>query len=157
MTLPTIHLAGTLDPRDSWEAASCPIAAALGVVGARSAFLILREAFYGTTRFDDFAKRAGISEPVAAARLAELVEEGLLTRERYQDPGKRARMEYRLTDKGSDFLPVLTGLMQWGDKWSSAARVEMQHRGCGEIVHAELRCGKGHPLDASDIELVART
>ncbi len=51
----------------------------------------MREAFYGTTRFDDFAERVGISEPVAAARLRELVDEGLLEREDYREPGQRTR------------------------------------------------------------------
>ena len=60
------------------------MARALDVVSTRSAFLLLREAFYGASRFDDFAERAGISEPVAAARLRELVAAGLLTREEYR-------------------------------------------------------------------------
>ena len=64
------------------------------MVSTRSAFLILREAFYGTTRFDDFAERVGISEPVAAARLRELVDEGLLEREDYREPGQRTRQRY---------------------------------------------------------------
>ncbi len=86
------------------------------MVGAKSAFP-LREAFYGTTRFDDFAERAGISQPVAAARLRELVEDGLLAREPYQEPGQRTRMEYRLTEKGAEFFPVLAALMEWGTRW----------------------------------------
>ena len=70
------RLTGPLDPRAAWTASECSLARALDVVSTRSAFLLLREAFYGTTRFDDFAERAGISEPVAAARLRELVDGG---------------------------------------------------------------------------------
>src|SRR5437588_12477226 len=93
-----LRMTGTLNPRESWTADRCTIAKTLEVLSARSAFLILREAFYGTTRFDDFAKRAGISEPVAASRLRELVEQGLLEREDYREPGQRTRKRYRLTE-----------------------------------------------------------
>src|SRR5947209_15466369 len=92
-----LRLTGRLDPRDAWTAERCTIARSLDVLTTRSAFLILREAFYGTTRFDDFARRVGISEPVTAARLRELVDEGLLEREHYRQPGQRTRQRYRLT------------------------------------------------------------
>src|SRR5277367_4554820 len=103
----TVRLTGDLDPREGWKAERCTIAKAIDVVSTRSAILILREAFYGTTRFDDFAERVGISEPVAAARLRELVDDGLLERAPYRVAGQRTRMAYRLTDKGAELLPVL--------------------------------------------------
>src|SRR3954462_3260817 len=111
-----IRMTGTLEPRGSWTADRCTIAKSLDVLTTRSAFLILREAFYGTARFDDFAQRVGISEPVTAARLRELVEQGLLEREDYREPGQRTRQRYRLTEKGADLFPALAALMQWGDK-----------------------------------------
>jgi DNA-binding HxlR family transcriptional regulator len=131
------------------------MARALDVLSSRSALLILREAFYGTTRFDDFAERVGISEPVAAARLRELVDEGLLEREPYREPGQRTRMAYRLTDKGAELLPVLVALMQWGDRWlqPSGAPVVLRHADCGEPVQAELRCAAGHPAPADELAL----
>ncbi len=112
-----IQMAGDLDPRSGWSATRCTVARALDVLSTRSAFLVLREAFYGTTRFDDFVRGARISEPVAAARLRELVAEGLLRPEAYREPGQRTRHEYRLTEKGADLLPALVALMQWGDRW----------------------------------------
>ena len=156
METSTVRLTGPLDPREGWTATRCPIARAMEVVGTRSAFLLLREAFYGTTRFDDFAERVGISQPVAAARLKELVDEGLLEREPYQRPGQRTRMQYRLTDKGADLFPALAALMQWGDRWLGPSGVELRHRDCGAEVQAELRCTEGHPLTVSDLDLVAR-
>jgi DNA-binding HxlR family transcriptional regulator len=147
----TIRLADPLDSRDN---AHCPIARAIDVVGAKSAFLLLREAFYGTSRFDDFAERAGISQPVAAARLRELVEDGLLAREPYQEPGQRTRMEYRLTEKGAEFFPVLAALMEWGTRWVRPTPLEYRHRDCGEAVRAELRCAQGHQVTAGDLDLV---
>src|SRR5437588_8579162 len=110
---PALRLTGALEPRGSWTADRCTIAKALEVMPTRSAFLILREAFYGTTRFDDFAERVGISEPATAARLKELVDQGLLEREDYREPGQRTRQRYRLTDKGADLLPALVALMKW--------------------------------------------
>jgi DNA-binding HxlR family transcriptional regulator len=151
----TIEMTGVLDPRGSWKAEQCSIARSLTVVSTRSAFLILREAFYGTTRFDDFAERAGLSEPVAAARLRELVEEGLLEREPYREPGQRTRQAYRLTEKGADLLPALVALMQWGDKWIDGAGgpVKLCHRGCGADVSARLRCDDGHDVDLGQLQL----
>jgi DNA-binding HxlR family transcriptional regulator len=151
-------MTGALEPRESWRADDCTIAGALGVVSTRSAFLILREAFYGTTRFDDFAERAGISEPVAAQRLRELVGEGLLEREHYREPGQRTRQLYRLTAKGADLLPALVALMQWGDRWieEGGGPVELRHRNCGERVGVELRCAAHHHVSADALDLVPR-
>jgi DNA-binding HxlR family transcriptional regulator len=153
---PTVHLTGRLAPRQGWTAEGCPIAGAIDVVGARSAFLLLREAFYGTTRFADFAERVGISEPVAAARLGELVTDGLLQRTPYREPGQRTRSAYRLTDKGAAFFPVLAALMEWGDTWLPRAGVELQHHDCGSAVHTELRCGHGHRVEVGELDLVSR-
>jgi DNA-binding HxlR family transcriptional regulator len=134
------------------------MARALDVVSTRSAFLLLREAFYGTSRFDDFAARAGISEPVAAARLRELVAAGLLTREEYREPGQRSRLAYRLTEQGADLFPVLAALMRWGDRWlnASGGPIGLRHRDCGEPVELELRCAAGHRMSPGELDLVRR-
>jgi DNA-binding HxlR family transcriptional regulator len=151
----TLRMTGRLDPRGAWTADRCTIAKALDVVSTRSAFLILREAFYGTTRFDDFAQRAGISEPVAATRLRELVDTGLLEREDYREPGQRTRQQYRLTEKGADLFPALVALMGWGDRWldDHGGPVELLHRDCGERVATELRCAAGHRVRPEELDL----
>jgi len=153
-----ISMTGRLDPRDSWVAERCPMAATLDVVSTRTAFLVLREAFYGATRFDQFVSRTGVSEPVAAARLKELEAAGLLERRPYQEPGQRTRHEYALTEKGADLLPVLASLMRWGDKWGldCGARVELKHAGCGGRVGVELACSEGHGVAADGIELAVK-
>src|SRR3954447_23836405 len=153
-----LRLTGRLEPRGAWTAERCPIAKSLDVLTTRSAFLILREAFYGTTRFDDFAERVGVSEPVTAARLRELVDDGLLEREDYREPGQRTRKRYRLTEKGADLFPVLAALMQWGDRWvdDRGGPVGLRHRDCGEPVAVELRCAAGHEVDPDELDLVAR-
>ena len=146
-----------LDPalrRRRVPAPDCSIDRALQVVSTRSAMLLMREIFYGVTRFDELTARVGISEPVAAARLKELVGAGLLEREPYREPGQRTRHAYRLTEKGADLLPVIVGLMRWGDRWAPAEAgppVELTHLGCGEPVRAELRCAAGHEVTAPEI------
>jgi DNA-binding HxlR family transcriptional regulator len=154
----TVRLTGDLDPRGAWVAERCTIAKAMEVLSTRSALLIMREAFYGTTRFDDFAERVGLSEPATAARLRELVDEGLLEREDYRDPGQRTRQRYRLTDKGADLFPVLIALMQWGDRWldDRGGPVQLLHRDCGEPVEVSLRCAAGHAVDSSQIDVTRR-
>jgi DNA-binding HxlR family transcriptional regulator len=153
-----IEMTGALDPRDGWVADRCPMAAALNVVSTRSAFLLLREAFYGATRFDQFVSRTSISEPVAATRLKELEAEGLLERHPYQEPGQRTRHEYSLTEKGADLLPVLISLMRWGDKWAieGGSRVELTHAGCGGNVGVSLACSEGHGVATDQVELAAK-
>jgi DNA-binding HxlR family transcriptional regulator len=154
----TVRLTGRLEPRSGWTATECRIAKALDVIPTRSAFLILREAFYGTTRFDDFAERVGISEPVTASRLRELVDSGLLEREDYREPGQRTRQRYRLTDKGAALFPVLVALLEWGDEWLDEVpgRVELRHRDCGKPIHLELRCDAGHVVGSDDLDLASR-
>jgi DNA-binding HxlR family transcriptional regulator len=148
-------MTGRLDPRGAWTADRCTIAKTLDAIPKRSAFLILREAFYGTARFDDFATRVGISEPVTAARLKELVENGLLEREDYRERGQRTRQRYRLTDKGADLFPALVALMKWGDRWLDArgGPVELRHRDCSEPVAIELRCAAGHTVGPDELDL----
>ena len=96
----------------------------------------MREAFYGATRFEEFVRRAELSEPAASARLHELVEHGLLELEPYREPGQRTRNRYLLTEKGADLFPVIVSLMQWGNRWlsdtggpSRAAAPGMRRRG----------------------------
>jgi DNA-binding HxlR family transcriptional regulator len=113
-----LHLDGPLSDLDTWTAGDrCSIARALSVVGTRSTMLILREAFYGTTRFDDFSRRVGITDASSAARLKELVDAGIFVKKPYRPEKGRTRYEYVLTKMGEDLLPVVLGLMQWGDQY----------------------------------------
>lgn len=113
-----LNMDGPLADLAAWTAGErCSIARALSVVGTRSTMLILREAFYGTTRFDDFSRRVGITDASSAARLKELVEVGILAKQPYRPEKGRTRYEYVLTKMGEDLLPVVLGLMQWGDEY----------------------------------------
>ena len=92
----------------------CPVAQSLERVGEWWTILILRDAFHGLTRFDQFQKSLGVAPNMLTRRLASLVEDGLLERRRYQDHPPRE--EYVLTARGRDFRPVLITLMDWGNK-----------------------------------------
>lgn len=152
-------LKGALGERDSWSATDCSMAAALEVVGRRASMLLLREAFYGAHRFDEFARRAQLSEKITAARLKELVDEGLLERRPYRVEGQRSREDYHLTEKGADLLPALVALMQWGDRWvrHDGGRVALTHAECGRPISVEVRCTDGHPASADTIEAARRS
>jgi len=104
--------------RKSFADMTCPIARSLEHVGEWWSMLILRDAFGGTTRFDDFQQSLGIAPNMLARRLAALVEAGLLERRRYSE--RPPRDEYVLTDRGRDFKPVLVALVAFGKKHFAA-------------------------------------
>jgi DNA-binding HxlR family transcriptional regulator len=149
----TVVLEGVLAERTDWSRARCSIDKAVSLVSTRSAILILREAYYGARRFEDFVSRVGITEAVAAARLRELTDAGLLRREPYQEPGQRTRYAYRLTPMGLDLFPVLVALAQWGDKYLAGRPgppLLWRHDGCGAPVSAVVMCDKGHEVPVSE-------
>ena len=130
----------------------CLIERTFAVVGTRSAMLLLREASYGTTRFDDFARRTGLTETVASARLRELVEAGLLAKEPYREPGQRTRHEYVLTAAGADLVPTLVALAAWGAEHLPVQPApSYTHAGCGEPVTARVQCAAGHTVPTDEL------
>jgi len=153
-------LQGRLADREAWSAVGeCAIEKTMSVVGTKSAMLIMREAYYGTTRFDDFARRVGITKAAASARLAELVRLGLLKRRPYREPGQRGRDEYVLTEAGVDFMPVVWSMFQWGQRHLPGRhKLRLTHLGCGADADVEIRCAEGHlvPPDELGVRLVGR-
>jgi DNA-binding HxlR family transcriptional regulator len=142
--------------RFGYSSENCSIARTLDIVGEKWTLLVLREAFYGVRRFDDFARALGCGRAILTARLNTLVTEGLLQRTPYREPGARTRDEYRLTRKGVELFPALLALLQWGDRWVADAdgpAVEVTHRGCGEPVSLAMGCAAGHgALSVFDLE-----
>ncbi|MDT5108593.1 MAG: hypothetical protein QOE20_483 [Mycobacterium sp.] len=150
-------LQGVLADRDAWSAVGhCPIEKAMALAGTKSAMLIMREAFYGTTRFDDFAHRVGITKAATSTRLSELVDAGLLTKRPYREPGQRSRDEYVLTDAGTEFMPVVWAMFEWGRKHLSDTGLRLTHLDCGAEASVEIRCANGHdvPPDELGVRLV---
>ena len=101
---------------DLKRAAECGLPAALDVMGERWSFLILRAAFNGLVHFEDFSGQLGIARNILSNRLARLVENGVLARVPCEHD--RRKVEYRLTEKGSDLLPAMIALRQWGEKYT---------------------------------------
>jgi len=143
--------------RFGWSTANCSIKGALEVVGEKWSLLVLREAYSGVRRFDDFHRAIGCPRNLLGERLAKLVEEGLLERAPYREPAQRTRQEYRVTQKGEELRPVVVALMQWGDRWRADGTppAVVRHRHCGAEVHAVLTCEHGHgPLSGRDLVAV---
>ena len=136
--------------RRSFEDMNCSVAQCLEVVGEWWSMLIVRDAFLGVRRFDDFQARLGISRNILNQRLTTLVDHGVLERVPYQDNPPRS--EYRLTDKGLDLYPVLLAMSAWGDRYAAPADgppITWVHRGCGAELTQEVECADGHRLTAT--------
>ena len=129
--------------RASFADANCSIARSLEVVGEWWTLLILRDAFLGVSRFEDFHQRLGISRNILAARLDALVEHGVLERRTYSE--HPPRHDYVLTTKGLDLWRVVGALRQWGDRWVAGRGHEpvvTVHDACGKRTAPELHCNK---------------
>jgi DNA-binding HxlR family transcriptional regulator len=133
----------------------CSVAQCLEAVGEWWSMLIVRDAFLGVTRFDEFQQRLGISRNILNQRLAHLIRHGVLTKAAYSE--HPPRYEYRLTAKGRDLWPVLTAMRQWGDAHAAPGGPPLQavHKSCGKIVDAVLTCsGCGERLTSRDVRAV---
>src|SRR5687767_3138376 len=137
----------------SFAEMQCSIAQALEIVGEWWTLLILRDAFLGIRRFDDFVERLGISRNVLTNRLDTLVEAGVLSRRPYDEA--RGRYDYVLTEKGRALWPVMAALRQWGDEWilgEGNEPVVFEHRGRGHQTVATMTCDVcGEGLDARSV------
>src|ERR1035438_7915983 len=133
----------------------CSVAQCLEVVGEWWSLLILADGFLGVTRFDDFQERLGISRNVLNQRLAHLVEAGGLVKVPYSE--HPPRHDYRLTDKGREWWPVLTTMRQWGDKYAApdGPPPELIHKDCGEVSQTVLTCTTcGEPIGARNVRAI---
>lgn len=142
--------------RSKLDSLNCSVAHALDLIGEWWTILILREAFFGTRRFEDFQQHLGIARNILAARLRKLCDSGIVSRVPVREGARRH--EYRLTDMGRDLLPILVALAQWGDRWilgPEAVPVKYIHGATGEeIADVGIRAKDGRPLVARDILLV---
>jgi DNA-binding HxlR family transcriptional regulator len=137
--------------KKNFDDMQCPVARSLERVGEWWTILILREAFYGSKRFDEFQKNLDIATNMLSRRLSGLVEEGLLQRRRYCD--KPPRYEYVLTQRGRDFRPVMLTLIDWGNKNFAPEGVSAQlvDRATGERVDLMLvDRNTGKPITPAD-------
>jgi DNA-binding HxlR family transcriptional regulator len=130
---------------------SCALARALTILGERWTLLIVRDAFHGLTRYDEFLRSLGLATNVLTARLQKLVEHGVLER-------TGPRTSYHLTQKGRDLFPVVLTLMAWADRYEqgpAGPEVLILHTGCDHEVGGALRCEHcGESIALRDLRVV---
>jgi DNA-binding HxlR family transcriptional regulator len=137
----------------------CSVARAIEIVGDRWSILLLREAYYGVKRFDEFEYYVGIAPNILSSRLKKLVDAGIMVRVPLAEHA--GRYEYVLTDKGKDFFPTYLALKKWGDDWlaePAGPQVVFNDRATGkEIKYPKLLTARGKPLCVEDIAIVPGT
>lgn len=138
--------------RTSFAEWPCSVARVLEIIGDPWTPLVLRDAYHGLSRFDDFQRSLGIARNTLADRLRRLVEGGMLRTEPYQD--NPPRHAYVLTEMGADFFPVMAAMLAWGDRWlagDAGPPVTITHDACGRAGDAVVVCGHCEaPLDLAD-------
>lgn len=133
-----------------YVAQDCSLARALEVIGERWTLLILRDAFFGVRRFNDFQAHLDIPKAVLSDRLGGLVEDGIL--ERRPDPHHAGRHLYALTASGRDLWPALHALLMWGDRHRAPNSREFTHALCGTLLDDRAHCTTcGTTPDPQDI------
>lgn len=139
-----------------FAAMACPIARSMAVLGERWAILILREAYYGSTRFDDFQRNLGIAPNILSARLKTLVGHGMLER---APVNEGSRLAYQLTDKARDFFPAFVALKAWADRWmcgeNGPLTVLMDRQTGKEVRASDLVRADGTPVTHDAVRVVA--
>ncbi|WP_329037638.1 helix-turn-helix transcriptional regulator [Streptomyces sp. NBC_00178] len=137
-----------------YVAQQCSIARALEVVGERWTLLVVRDAFYGVRRYNDFLSHLGIPRAVLAARLQALTEAGVLAKRRYQESPPRE--EYVLTDRGKALWPTLRSLGLWGREHfeDTLPMRYFHHAACGTLLGAYGQCPAcGVEVAPEDVEM----
>jgi DNA-binding HxlR family transcriptional regulator len=139
--------------RTDLGAMRCSIARTLAVLDDWWSPLILRDVFVGITRFDELQRDLGIARNVLSARLAHLVDAGVLDEHPYQD--HPVRHDYVLTEKGRDLIPAIVALMAWGDRWTAGRTgppARLRHTKCGELTEPIVTCAAcGEPIRADEL------
>ncbi len=145
--------------RTRFKDSPCPIARTTDLMGDRWTPIVMREAFLGRRRFDDFQKALSLSRGILAKRLARLVDEGLLSRELYEE--RPPRYEYLLTDKGRAFYPVLAAMWRYGEDWlwpeGDQPTLQIFDSESGEEIHPRVVDERtGEPIDVRRVRLGLR-
>jgi DNA-binding HxlR family transcriptional regulator len=139
--------------RTSLAEFNCSLARTADLIGDKWTLLILRDAFYGFSKFADFKQRLGITQTVLSARLQGLVEAGIL--ERVQEKAEVERYRYKLTQAGADLLPVIVAIVQWGDRWvfgETGPPVILKSRKSGRQIQAiEIRDNAKNAVQLRDL------
>lgn len=135
----------------------CSVARTLSVLGDRWTMLILRNAFMGVRRFDDFQRSLGLTRHVLSERLKRLVEHEILVKVPYVQ--RQERFEYQLTEKGLDLYPIILAMVQWADKWMDLGMgkpLEFTHKSCGKKINSKVVCSEcNDQIHVQDVRVAA--
>jgi DNA-binding HxlR family transcriptional regulator len=145
-----------LRDRTAWRIGDgCSMTRVLDLLSAKTSFQVIRELFFGTSRFDDFVDRTGSSAPAVSRALKQLEAAGIVDRVGYREPGSRVRDEYRLTAAGEDLLPVFMALVQWGDEHLQGGhpRLTFVDSDTGRAVGVRVDAADAPALHSADIEV----
>jgi DNA-binding HxlR family transcriptional regulator len=146
-----------LQDRQQWSIGDgCSMSKVLELLSTKTVFQVLRELFFGTTRFEDFVERIGTSAPAVSRALKQLESAQIVARVRYQEPGRRARDEYRLTEAGEDLLPVFMSLVQWGDTYlqNGPAPLSFVEADTGRTIEVRVTANIDSPaMRSTDIQI----
>ena len=137
----------------SYDRQDCSLARALEIVGERWTLLVLRDAFYGVRRFNDFLAHLDIPRTVLSNRLRALVESGVMVK--VPDPSHSGRWLYELTDEGMALWPALYALRSWGERQSGRRPRVFTHDACGTPLDPTARCETCGVLPAANRVFVA--
>ena len=142
--------------RTSLAGFHCSVARTVDIIGEWWTPLIVRDAFYGLSRFEEFQRSLGVARNVLAVRLERLVDAGIMERRRYEEHPPRD--EYVLTEKGRDLFPVIGALLAWGDRWTAGEAgppLLLMHGPCGQAGTLRGVCDQcGKPMDLTNIQPV---
>ena len=133
----------------------CPVARSLDIVGDRWTVLVLRELYMGATRFEEIQIQTEATPQMVATRLKSLEADGMIERHPYSE--KPLRHEYRLSEKGWSFYPVIYALRAWGETWckdeSEERAMRFVHRQCGHDVGLGSVCPScGTQVERKDLD-----
>ena len=132
----------------------CSLSRSLDLVGDWWSPLILRDIFLGLDRFDAIAEDLGLSRNLLTTRLKDLVDGGIVRRERYSEHPPRDR--FVLTEAGRELAPIFAALTAWGDRWvapEAGPPLVFKHRGRGHRLVPRVSCSHcGEAIDADDLE-----
>tara|TARA_B110000027_G_C16095023_1_gene290368 strand:+ start:1024 stop:1485 length:462 start_codon:yes stop_codon:yes gene_type:complete len=134
----------------------CPITKSLQYVGDKWILLILREAFFGFTRFDQFQENLNISKSVLSNKLTKMLADGLLIKHSYKEGSNRKRFEYQLTKKGKGLSKVMIGLLEWGNDYvvqKGEKTIKVVEKNSGKASKIKLLNEGGEKIDWDSIYL----
>lgn len=135
----------------------CGLVAAAELLGDQWVLLVLREAFYGVTRFETIRVHTKITKQTLANRLKKMTELGLLCKIPYQEEGARERYEYVLTTKGRSLAPILISMMEWGHKniLHDSPHIALLDKESGEVLHSAFVTRDGKVVDPKNVQITA--